>query len=85
MPQQILRHLDAIGNYAIRTHRENARQTLIFSFGNSLVVDPLDFNVYAITRGETRVEDWAKSDHTAIKADGCRLDPRLWNPERALC
>jgi hypothetical protein len=26
LPQQILRHLDAIGNYAIRTHRENARQ-----------------------------------------------------------
>jgi len=29
LPQQILRHLDAIGNYAIRTHRENARQALL--------------------------------------------------------
>jgi len=66
--------------------RQNARRTLTFWVrADSLVVDPLDFNVYAITRGETRVEDWAKSDHTAIKADGCRLDPRLWNPERALC
>jgi len=24
LPQQILRHLNAIGNYAIRTHRKNA-------------------------------------------------------------
>jgi hypothetical protein len=48
LPQQILRHLDAIGNYAIRTHRENARQTLIFSFGNSLVVAALDFNIYQL-------------------------------------
>jgi len=24
LPQQILRHLNAIGNYTIRTHRENA-------------------------------------------------------------
>jgi hypothetical protein len=47
LPQQILRHLDAI-NYAIRTHRENARQTLIFSFGNSLVVAALDFNIYQL-------------------------------------
>ena len=64
--------------------RQNARRTLTFWVrADSLVVDPLDFNVYAITRGETRVEDWAKSDHTAIKADGCRLDPRLWNPKSA--
>jgi hypothetical protein len=49
LPQQIMRHLDAIGNYAIRTHRENARQTLIFSFGNSLVVAALDFNIYQLT------------------------------------
>jgi hypothetical protein len=48
LPQQILRHLDAIGNYAIRTHRENARQTLIFSFGNSLVVAALEFNIYQL-------------------------------------
>jgi hypothetical protein len=48
LPQQILRHLDAIGNYAIRTHWENARQTLIFSFGNSLVVAALDFNIYQL-------------------------------------
>jgi hypothetical protein len=45
LPQQILGHLDATGNYAIRTHRENARRTLIFSFGNSLVVATLDFNI----------------------------------------
>jgi hypothetical protein len=48
LPQQILRHLDAIGNYAVRTHRENARQTRIFSFGKSLVVATLDFNIYQL-------------------------------------
>jgi len=48
LPQQILRHLDAIGNYAIRTHRENVRQTLMFSFGNSLVVAAFDFNIYQL-------------------------------------
>jgi hypothetical protein len=41
-------HLDAIGNYAIKTHWENARQTLIFSFGNSLVVAAPDFNIYQL-------------------------------------
>jgi hypothetical protein len=50
--QQILRHLDAIANYAIRTHRENARQTLIFSFGNTLVVAALDFNLKGHTIDE---------------------------------
>jgi hypothetical protein len=86
LPQQILRHLYGIDDYAIGTHEaERAPNPDILGRADSLVVDPLDFNVYAITRGETRVEDWAKSDHTAIKAGGCRLDPRLWNPERALC
>jgi hypothetical protein len=45
LPQQILRHLDAIGNCAISAHRENARRALIFSFGNSLVLAALDFNI----------------------------------------
>jgi hypothetical protein len=48
LPQKILRQLEAIPNYAIRTHRENARRTLICSFGNSLVVTTLDFNIYPL-------------------------------------
>jgi hypothetical protein len=29
--------------------------------------------------GQSRIGNRAKSDHTAIKANACRLDPRLWN------
>jgi hypothetical protein len=48
LPQQTLCQLEGIGNYAIRTHRENARRTLIFSFGISLIVAALDFNIYQL-------------------------------------
>jgi hypothetical protein len=57
LPQQILRHLDAIGNYAIRTHRKT-RQTLIFSFGNSLVVAALDFNIYQLLAWTPKSHVW---------------------------
>jgi len=50
LPQQILRHLYGIDDYAIGPHEaKRARNSDILGRAHSLVVDPPDFNVYAIT------------------------------------
>jgi hypothetical protein len=56
LPQQILRHLYGIDDYAIGTHEaKRARDSDILGRAHSLVVDPLDFNVYAITQSPTEI------------------------------
>jgi hypothetical protein len=73
LPQQILRHLDAIGNYAIRAHRENARQTLIFSFGNSLV-EQSEIRDNSITHKPT---GWRFTAYEDSPTDGTVIRGRL--------
>ena len=56
LPQQILRHLDGIYDYAIGTHEaKRPRNSDILARAHSLVVDTLDFNIYAITNPPTEI------------------------------
>ena len=56
LPQQILRHLDGIDDYAIGTHEaKRARNSDILARAPSLVVDSLDFNIHAITNPPTEI------------------------------
>ena len=50
LPQQILRHLYGIDDYAIGTHeaKRAPNSDILGRATHNLVVDPLDFNVYAI-------------------------------------
>ena len=65
LPQQILRHLDGIGDYAIGTHEaKRARNSDILARALSLVVDTLDFNIYAITNLVCLAKDEACSAPT---------------------
>ena len=84
LPQQILRYLDGIDNYAIGTHRENARRTLIFLFVNILVVDTLDFNIYAVGRLRGR-RGWMNKQKApeSVRTSG-RYGPRRARGERAV-
>jgi hypothetical protein len=56
LPQQILRHLYGIDDYAIGTHgAKRAPNSDILGPAHSLVADALDFNVYAITQSPTEI------------------------------
>jgi hypothetical protein len=54
LPQQILRHLDGIDDSAIGSHEaKRARNSDILARAHGLVVETLDFNIYATTNPST--------------------------------
>jgi hypothetical protein len=55
LPQQILRRPYRTFDYAIRLHGKGAREAVVCRFVNSLVVDTLDFNIYAVTESSSGV------------------------------
>jgi hypothetical protein len=56
LPQQILRRPYRTFDYAIRLHGKEVREALMCPVrANSLVVDTLDFNIYAVTKSSSGV------------------------------
>jgi len=56
LPQQILRHLDGVDNYAIGTHEAKRERNFgILARAHSLVADTLDFNMYANHQSRTEI------------------------------
>jgi hypothetical protein len=55
LPQQILRRPYRTFDYAIRLHGKGAREAGVPVRANSLVVDTLDFNIYAVTESTSGI------------------------------